>query len=69
MKQIQIIRGYVFFGIFLLAILAFWAAGWWSWKLIITVPVATIAYYCISCGVGCGTLLVLEEKTSFTVPK
>ena len=36
----RFIRNWFFLGMILIAVLAFWAGDWWSWKLIITIPLA-----------------------------
>jgi TRAP-type C4-dicarboxylate transport system permease small subunit len=60
------ITGLIYFGIFLLVGLAFWAADWWSWKLIITVPMAAVAYFCLVGGVGMAMEMIADEEKSST---
>ena len=46
----KFIKNLVYFGILIIFILAFWAADWWSWKLIVTIPLGIVAYYSIAYG-------------------
>jgi|AntAceMinimDraft_16_1070373.scaffolds.fasta_scaffold366316_1 hypothetical protein len=58
----RLIRGWVYFGIFLITVLSVWAGDWWSWKLIITIPLGSIAYFSIALPISKGSIMYAKDK-------
>ena len=57
----QIIKYWIYFGILLVAILAFWAGDWWSKKLFFTLPIGVIACASIILPVSGGTYMAAKD--------
>jgi hypothetical protein len=61
-----VVRFFTKLGLLLIMVLSFWAADWWSLKLLITIPIGIIAYYCILVFAAGGAKVVMDKKSTHT---